>query len=296
MAIKGVTRSGRGKESCEVASGVAELSWYGSVATLFLDGVESSCIDVDHPERLEFEYMQHMDVACEVFCGVGSSIRALHLGGAAAALPWSWALTRPQSRQTVVEIDPLMIEVVRRWFDLPRAPELKMRCDDGRHALDTTREGSWDVIVRDAFADGLVPAHLATVEAGQAAARALRPGGLYVVNAAHGGGVDARREVQGLIDAFDVVCAVVDPKVGKGGRRGNVVFVCVSHNQADVSKPDESQRHDEEIGEKLAQMDRLLRRLPLPARLMSGDALRRWQAGASSLRDEEVGWTPLPLV
>lgn len=291
MTVKGSKRSGRGKESCEVASGIAELSWYGSVATLFLDGVESSCIDVDHPERLEFEYMQHMDVACEVFCGAGVPIRALHLGGAAAALPWAWAVMRPRSRQTVVEIDPLMIEAVRGWFDLPRAPELKMRCDDGRRALDTTRAGSWDVIVRDAFAAGVVPGHLATVEAGRAAAQALRPGGLYLVNSAHGGSADARRELQALHAAFEVVCAVLDPKVGRGGRRGNVVFVCVSADEAACST-DEARRRDEEVREKLAQMDRLLRRLPLPARVMSGDELRRWQAGASSVRDEEVGWIP----
>lgn len=276
-----ISRSGRGKVSQVVSFGMAEVSWHGSVATLFLDGVESSSVDVDCPQRLEFEYMQHMDVACQVFLGESSPVRALHIGGAAAVLPWAWSKTRPGSRQTVIEIDSLLIEAVRSWFDLPRSPELKMRCADGREVLETTRPASWDVIVRDAFASGSVPSHLATRECALSAARALRPGGLYAVNSSHGGGSDARQELQALEGAFDGVAAVLDPKVGKGGRRGNVVFIC-----AKACEGDEEWRWEEQ----LSQMDRLLRRLPLPARLMSGKDLSRWRAGASSFSDAQVGW------
>ena len=49
-------------ERREISSGSVSLSWEGSRATLFLGAVESSCVDVKYPERLEFEYMQHIDV------------------------------------------------------------------------------------------------------------------------------------------------------------------------------------------------------------------------------------------
>lgn len=280
------SRSGRGKEQRAVSSGTVEVSWHGSVATLFLNGVESSCVDVERPEHLEFEYMQHMDAACRVFVGADVPLRAVHVGGAAAALPWSWSLTHPRSRQVVAEIDQQMIDLVRDWFDLPRAPELKMRCEDGRRTIDGLRAGSVDVIVRDAFADGVVPAHLATLECAAAAARALRPGGVYLVNAAHGGGADARRELEALARAFEYVCAVFDPKVGKGGRRGNVVFVCFTppHDEADTAA------RAQQVEDAMVAFDRELRRLPLPARMKRGAELRKWQAEARSPSDAEVGW------
>lgn len=278
-------RSSRGMEQREVSSGSVSLIWDGSRATVFLGSVESSCVDVEHPERLEFEYMQHIDVLAQAFFGPDQPIRALHLGGAACALPWAWAMRRPGSRQTAVEVDGQLVEVVREWFDLPRSPELKIRVEDGRRVLDTTREGSWDVIVRDAFDHGVVPSHLTTLEAAQAAARALRPGGFYALNAGHGGGADARTEVEALTRAFEVVVAVADPKVGRNGRRGNVVlcaFSPVRDENAQVTGRSPEVLCDE--------IDRLLRRLPLPARIMRGDETRRWQAGAKSLRDAQVGW------
>lgn len=288
---QGKSRSGRGKEQFEVSSGVLEIDWRGSVATLFLNGVESSCIDVNHPEHLEFEYMQHMDAACRVILGEAAPLQALHIGGAGGALAWSWSITHPRSRQTVIEIDELMIETVRSYFDLPRAPQMKMRCEDGRRALEKSRPGAWNVIVRDAFADGVVPQHLATRECARDAALALQPSGVYVVNAAHGGGADARREVQALMQAFSLVCAVVDPKVGKGGRRGNVVFICADPRGVSSNENGSDLRgrvYDEQ--EVFADLDRELRRLPLPARLMYGQALRRWHAGAASPSDASVGW------
>lgn len=287
LTLMASQRSARGREQREVSSGQVTLSWDGSRATLFLGSVESSCVDVEHPEHLEFEYMQHIDVLTQVFFGPDQPVRALHVGGAACALPWAWAKRRPGSRQTAIEVDAQLVEVVRDWFDLPRSPELKIRVEDGRRVLDTTRENSWDVIVRDAFAHGIVPSHLTTVESAQAAARALRPGGFYALNAGHGGSADARTEVEALTQAFEVVFAIADPKVGRSGRCGNVVlcaFTPVRGEEGQITGSSPAALCDE--------VDRQLRRLPLPARIMRGQELRKWQAGAKSLRDAQVGWPP----
>lgn len=279
-------RSARGTQTREVGSGSATLSWEGSRATLFLSGVESSCVDVEHPEHLEFEYMQHIDVLAQVFFGSERPVRALHVGGAACSLPWAWAKRRPGSQQTAIEVDALLVETVRDWFDLPRSPELKIRVEDGRRVLDTTRAASWDVIVRDAFDQGIVPSHLTTVESAHAAARALRPGGFYALNAGHGGEADARTEIDALSDAFEVVVAIADPKVGRNGRRGNVVLCAFSPKRNELGElvgPSPEAQCDE--------IDRLLRRLPLPARILRNAEVRKWQAGAKSIHDAHVGWS-----
>ena len=258
----------RGRETFEVDSGVAELRWEGTRATLVLDGVESSSVDVEHPEVLEFEYLQHMTAALQVWAPEPAPVRALHLGAAACALPWAWDARRPGSRQVAVDVDAALVARVREWFALPRSPRLRIRVGEGRAVLDGTRPGSVDVVVRDAFDHGRVPPGLVTVEAARAARAALRPGGLYLANAAHGGPFDARADVEAIRSVFPGTVAVTDPKVGRSARRGNLVVVA----RVGAGLDD----HDLDV----AELDRLVRRLPLPARIMDAGHLRRWVAGA----------------
>ncbi len=264
-----------------VDSGVAEIRWDGPRATLLLDSVESSCIDVDDPTRLEFEYMQHMTCALNATFPQPQPVKALHLGGAACALATAWALSRPRSRQNAVEIDAALAQLVREEFPIPRAPELKIRIGDARAVLEGARPSSFDVIVRDAFADALVPEHLRTSESAQHAYRVLRPGGLYLLNCAHGAGSDARIDLAAVAETFDSVCSIQDPKVGRSGRRGNVVLVASKKNE------------DGAIALDVDELDRLLRRLPLPARVMRQADLGQWRAGMRPLVDELIGWPKL---
>lgn len=125
-------RGPRGSEFFDVSSGSAEIRWDGSRATLYLDGVESSCIDVESPQDLEFEYMQQMTVVLDSWLPQGRPVQALHLGGAACALPWAWETARPGSRQVAVEVDALLAALVREVFDLPRSPALRIRIGEGR--------------------------------------------------------------------------------------------------------------------------------------------------------------------
>ncbi len=262
-------------EERAVASGRASLVWDGPRATLLLDGVESSCIDVDHPDQLEFEYMQQMTQVLQAWRPEPAPVRALHLGAAACAMPWAWHVRRPGSRQVAVEVDAELAACVREWFALPRSPQLRLRTGDGREVLDSIRPGSYDVIVRDAFDHGVVPASLTTQGAVEAAVAALRPGGLYLLNTAHGGPFDARSDIAGVCAVFPLVHAITDPKVWRSARRGNIVVV--------AQKGDRDTLGDDELD--VDEVDRLLRRLSLPARAMRGPALLRWMAGARPSQD-----------
>jgi len=269
------TGARRAPQQRAVASGTATLVWDGPRATLLLDGVESSCVDVDHPDRLEFEYMQQMTQVLHAWRPEPAPIRALHLGAAACALPWAWDTRRPGSRQVAVEVDADLAASVREWFALPRSPRLRLRTGDGREVLDGARADSYDVVVRDAFAHGTVPSSLATQGAARAAAAALRPGGLYLLNTAHGGPFDARPDIAAVSTVFPVVHAIADPKVGRAARRGNIVVA--------AQKPGRDGLVDGKLD--ADEVDRLLRRLPLPARAMRGRALARWLAGARPAQD-----------
>ncbi len=276
-------RSPRRTTHTPISTGTASLSWDGPEATLFLNDVESSCINVDHPEHLAFEYMQHFDAAVSAQYGPSTAVKALHIGGAACALAWAWSINRPSSRQVAVEVDEILAHTVRTWFDLPSSPQLRIRVGDGRQVLSSARPQSWDVIVRDAFSAHHVPRHLTTKEAAAEVAHALRPGGLYLANAVHGGQVSAHGEVDALERAFPYVCAIADPKVGRSGRYGNIVFVA-QKAYSSASTKEEKSRPTFNIDE----LDRLLRRLPLPARVIRPDALSRWRGGARCLTDADI--------
>lgn len=264
--------SARGSEFYEIDSGTVQIRWEGPVATVFIDGVESSCVNTAAPSDLEFEYMQHATCALDALYHSQEKIRALHLGGAGCALPAAWAAQRPFLQQTVVEIDAALATAVRTWFELPKAPKLSIRVGEGRQILHKVKPASFDVIVRDAFVKEEVPSHMQTRGFAQAALRALKPGGLLLANCAHGGGRDAKRDIASIADVFPEVLSVQDPKVGKSQRRGNIMVIASAAPLG--SYP-------------LHQLDRLLRTLPLPARAMDAAALNKWLAGALPLDDPE---------
>ncbi|GAA4423754.1 fused MFS/spermidine synthase [Georgenia halophila] len=235
--------------------------------TLFLDGFESSHVDLADPTQLEFEYMQQMCVLLDATRPAGP-VRALHLGGAACALARAVEAERPGSSQLAVEIDEALAALVRRWFKLPRSPRLRIRTGDAREVTEALRPQSWEVAVRDVFADARVPRHVRTLEATAAVHRALVPGGLYLVNLTDRPPLHQTRvEVATLQQTFAHVILVTDPAILRGRRYGNVVLAA-----SDQPFP-------------LTEVERGLRRLPLPVRLLAGPELDRFRGTNVPVRD-----------
>ena len=237
--------------------------------TVFINDAESSYVDLADPRHLEFEYMQQMSVVLDVLGVPGPQpVRALHLGGAGCALARAWDAERPGSTQLAVELDAELARLARTWFALPRSPRLRIRVADARQALASMGPAEWDVIVRDVFAGIEVPAHVRTVETAQLARAALGPEGLYLVNLTDRPPLTlARSEVATLSEVFEHVALIADPAILRGRRYGNVVLV-------GSSRPVES-----------AQLDRDLRSLPLPVRLLTGPELTAFAGTHRPFRD-----------
>ncbi|OJV79703.1 MAG: spermidine synthase [Cellulomonas sp. 73-92] len=224
--------------------------------TLLVNGVPSSHLDLVDPTRLEFEYMQQMAaVAARLPAG---PLAAVHLGAAGCALARALDAARPGSRQLAVDVDPVLAELVRRWFDLPRSPALRIRVGDAREALATLPDGGADLVVRDAFAGDGTPPHLATREFTAEVARVLRRGGVYLANCADRPPLALARSEGATIASVFLHCALVaEPAVLRGRRYGNVVV-------AGTDDPDL-------LGG--AALARALRTLPVPARILVDEEL-----------------------
>ena len=238
-----------------------------SLVTLLLNGTESSCLDLEDPAHLEFEYMQQMAVVLDATRPDGP-VRALHLGAAGCALPRALEARRPGSTQLAVELDEVLAGLVRTWFDLPRAPRLRIRTGDARAVTASLPDGAWEVVVRDVFDSGVVPRHVRTVEAAAEVRRVLTPDGLYLVNLTdHPPLRQARAEVASLREVFAHVALVADPAILRGRRYGNVVLAASAGPLA------------------VARLERDLRRLALPVRLVHGEELTTFRGTVAPDRD-----------
>ena len=242
------------------------------LATVYLDTYESSSINLLDPTLLEFEYMQQITAAIDAFVP-GRPLEALHLGGAACALPLAWHHLRPGSKQTVVELNGQLSVAMRELFDLPRAPYLKIREGEAWQELQAMRSSRFDVIVRDVFVGVHTPRPLRTLEFYQKAYEVLRPGGLLLVNCVHGGGGDdARNDLSAVLAVFDHVCTIAEGRIFTGGRHGNVVIV--AYKPADAG---------EDVAAKWNELQRLIRRLPLTPRYFSKKDSAYWARHAPPL-------------
>lgn len=113
---------------------------------------------------------------------VPKRVAILGLAGGTAVRQYDAAFG--ESVQVVgVEIDPEIVSVARRYFDL-HEPNLEVVVQDARYWLATRPPGDrYDVIVMDAYRQPYIPFHLTTREFFELVRRHLAPGGVAVVNA-----------------------------------------------------------------------------------------------------------------
>jgi spermidine synthase/MFS family permease len=150
---------------------------------LVLDDLRHSYVDLDDPTFLDFWYVRRIVDAIDEFAPPGP-IDVIALGGGAMTVPRWVDATRPGARQTVLEIDPDLVDLVEEEFGLPGAAIVT---GDGRVALRDLAADTADVVIGDAFGSRSVPWHLATREFMADVARVLRPDGVYVANVIDGG-------------------------------------------------------------------------------------------------------------
>lgn len=192
--------------------------------TVWVNNVPSSSMRIQK-DVLDFEYMRHMAAAIDAW-GPSGRWLALHVGAAACSLPRYLADRFPESGHIAVDIDTALPELVRTWWDLPRAPRLRIRTQDGLAAIKGRRDDSLDVIVRDAFAGDITPSHLADDVWWSNARRSVKAGGVVLANVGtRPGTVLGRDDVRAARAHFSTVVAVAEHAVLKGKRRGNVVLV-----------------------------------------------------------------------
>ncbi len=182
----------------------------------------------------------------------------LAIGGGGFAFPKLVAAEHPGVRTDVVEIDPAVVRIARRWFYLDDAValaragsgDLQVICDDGRRFLER-EPGPYDAVILDAFVGETPVRSLATVGALRLVRRALAPGGLClmnVVSCANGTDVSFLRSVVATaLVAFDHV-KVVPATDDSHAAEDNYLLVA---SDAPIDLPDAIPFDDDFLGDVL---------------------------------------------
>ncbi len=194
---------------------------------LRFDNTFQSAMELDDPYATVFAYTDYLHLGL-AYAPTARRVLFIGLGGGTA--PKRFWRDYPQLELHVVELDPDVVRVARRWFDLPRDRRLGVTVEDGRRFLRTT-DARWDLIVIDAYFADSIPFHLATSQFADLVRTRLAPGGVVVSNVIGAVAGSSSRLLRSMAKTYRTVFPTVElhPVFGEADRDGesirNVILV-----------------------------------------------------------------------
>ena len=187
----------------------SEQAPFGQARALVLDHLLHGINHATEPTMLISPYVQLMQELVDRHFSADElpGLSYYFAGGGSYTQPRAIRHRDTAARIVVAELDPLVTATVTdsMFFD----PDgLEIHHGDARATLYRQAEGSFDVIVTDAFHDIAIPYHLVTREYARLAKSRLKPGGLYTTNV-----VDAfpdPKMVKSLVNTLRLEFDVVD--------------------------------------------------------------------------------------
>lgn len=138
-----------------------------------------SAMYIDHPQELALEYTKFYQLATHFKTRME---RVLMLGGGAYSFPMHLLNRYPAVSVDVVELDPQVTSLARRFFSLTESPRLSIHHEDARTFLNHN-QAKFDVIYCDTFnSHYAIPFHLTTLEVVKKLHDALVEDGIVMTN------------------------------------------------------------------------------------------------------------------
>ncbi|MEM2198695.1 MAG: fused MFS/spermidine synthase [Nitrososphaerota archaeon] len=178
MSNQVVVASGEVVELRETPYNSLVVARNGDLQILYLNGLPHSGMSLEDPYDLVFRYTKLFEVVLAINRG-GESV--LFIGGGGFSGPKYFLKNFPNIIVEVVEIDPVVIEAAKSYFNVPDDPRLVIHNDDGRVFLQRV-DRQFDAIIIDAYAKTYVPYHMLTLEFFRLVRDRLERGGVVVSN------------------------------------------------------------------------------------------------------------------
>jgi spermidine synthase len=142
------------------------------------DPAVQSIVKVGDPDHVEFEYVQAMLVTLAM---VQEPKRVLIVGLGGGSIPSLLRKHYPQLTIDVVDIDPDVLEVAKKFFGFQEDASMHVYIEDGRRFIEKCKQ-PYDIIFLDAYGPGNIPYDLATKEFLLSARSAVGPKGVVAGN------------------------------------------------------------------------------------------------------------------
>jgi spermidine synthase len=146
--------------------------WFGD------DVSRQSVVKPGDPDHVELKYAQAMPAALAL---VEEPKRVLVVGLGGGTIPSLLRKHYPRMTIDVVDIDPGVVEVAKKFFAFREDAAMRVYVEDGRRFIERCKE-PYDIIFLDAYGADNIPYDLATKEFLQAVRRAVRPKGVVASN------------------------------------------------------------------------------------------------------------------
>lgn len=154
-----------------------------SLESLVLDHLVHSYTDLKDPFYLEYEYIRVYEEMVRWQVKKRRSLKTLFLGGGGYTFPRFIDAKYPKAEIDVVEIDPEITRVARKYLGISENSKIHTFNEDGRWFVMNCRErGTYDFIFGDAFNDLSIPYHLTTKEFAMQLKGLLKPDGVLMAN------------------------------------------------------------------------------------------------------------------
>lgn len=168
----------------------------------------------------------------------------LMIGGAGYSFPKDYLKTYPTAKMDVVEIDPNMTRIAKKYFRLLENPRLNIIHQDGRIFLNQAESNKYDAVLMDAFGSLFsVPFQLTTLEAGREISRLLKDDGVVIFNL--GGAIegDANKFLQAELKTYQqifplVLLFKVNANYTDTQLQNLIIVACKTKNSAELQTDD----------------------------------------------------------
>ncbi|WP_285725128.1 spermidine synthase [Psychromicrobium xiongbiense] len=203
---------------------------------LEIGGAEQSHVDLDHPERIFYEYLNRIGTLLDAIRPAGEAVSVLHLGAGALTLARYCAVTRPGSVQVAVELERELLDLVLTQLPLPAGATVHPLIGDVRESLpEAAAWEPYELIVLDIFSGPEAPAHVACPEFYAEAATLLAPGGVLAVNIGDDPPLTLVRSQTRALSSILPAAALTGPTAMFSARYpGNLVLAAVALESAAV--------------------------------------------------------------
>ena len=147
------------------------------------DGAIQSKMALRNKSRLLFHYTICSTLGFVLFREPKKEVEnILMIGLGGGSIPRFIRKYFPYTRIDVVDIDPLIVDIARKYFFVRQEDGLKIYIEDGRKFIETVRK-TYDIVILDAFGeDNEIPSQLTSIEFLRRVKSHLSPKGILITN------------------------------------------------------------------------------------------------------------------